>query len=86
MQEGNMRADINMLQRVESEQSVLKLDDVVYDRTVKEMLTGLHPPGTISEEALISKIIENVIEHHSTAFLVIDGKKIISAALKNKRK
>ncbi|KAI0986274.1 hypothetical protein GJ496_011775 [Pomphorhynchus laevis] len=52
IQERNMRAAINMLQRVESEQSVLKLDDVVYDRTVKEMLTDLHPPGTISEEAL----------------------------------
>ncbi|KAI0978462.1 hypothetical protein GJ496_008480 [Pomphorhynchus laevis] len=54
MQEGNMRAAINMLQRVESEQPVLKLDDVVYGRTVKEMLTDLHPPpGTITEEALL---------------------------------
>ncbi|KAI0983884.1 hypothetical protein GJ496_006434, partial [Pomphorhynchus laevis] len=83
MQEGNMRAAINILQRVESEQSVLKLDDVAYGRTVKEMLTDIHPsPGTISEEALLSKSIENVIGHHSTAFLVIYGKKIISAAPK----
>ncbi|KAI0978461.1 hypothetical protein GJ496_008480 [Pomphorhynchus laevis] len=57
MQEGNMRAAINMLQRVESEQPVLKLDDVVYGRTVKEMLTDLHPPpGTITEEALLNII------------------------------